>query len=65
MVTPAERIYEAAAAALGRAARNRHADQTKTENDQALKQLQADFARMTAGLVTEILGFALAAGVHF
>lgn len=39
--------------------------QTKTENDQALKQLQADFARMTAGLVTEILGFALAAGVHF
>ena len=39
--------------------------QTKTENDQALKQLQADFARMTAGLVTEILGFAFAAGVHF
>lgn len=39
--------------------------QTKTDNDQALKQLQSDFARMTAGLVTEILGFALAAGVHF
>jgi Na+/melibiose symporter-like transporter len=39
--------------------------QTKTDNDQALKQLQADFARMTAGLVIEILGFTLAAGVHF
>lgn len=38
---------------------------TKTDNDQALKQLQVDFARMTAGLLTEILGFALAAAVHF
>ena len=39
--------------------------QTKTENEEALEQLQADFARMTAGLVTEIIGFTLAAAVHF
>ncbi len=39
--------------------------QTKTDNDQALDRLKAHFVRMTAGLVTEILGFTLAAGVHF
>ncbi len=38
---------------------------TKTENERGLKQLRTDFVRMTAGLVTEILGFTLAAAVHF
>jgi Na+/melibiose symporter-like transporter len=38
---------------------------TKTDNEEALKQLRTDFVQMTAGLVTEILGFTLAAALHF